>query len=834
MIITTLLPRIMRRSGVRLYLAFFSLILGALTLAAVLGLIGSVQRFFISESRTLLGGDVTIESNTAVDSAQPALNLLRERGATLSWRTDTLVVVQSSKPQITTALSSLLVTVKVVDAQYPLYGALGLRETGPSVPNENEVFIAEDMLVRMNLAIGEKLTIGSEQFLIQNVVTSEPDRIGGSFRLGPLLIISQAGWARTGLDGKQSRADYMLSIRYPDTFTASDGTLATQDLKREFERPKYRISVAADGPTSLLRILDSAERFFFSMIVLALFLVVVNIRLNLTYFIAAFQKTIAIIRSLGMPRGQLLLLFVSLLSTLAVVASAVGAMLGNLLANAALPYAEKFVGSALPSVALYENVFVVTLFTFLLCLFSALGFLTRVLAIEPKMLLHGYGSEHGGFVLLAKELPMLLFTLAGFYAVVYYLTETAHVALIAVGSITGVFVVLFLISRGVILFGHRVRFSLSFPQRCIMNFLKHQGLIGTTAIASLTVALASVFAIALLEKNMLGNLNIEFKADAPNIYLIDVQQDQLEGVKSIMGTTWKEFSTARARFTTRDGYNIQENLSTEDEEMRREFNITSSAVLIDGEKLIAGVWHGAEHTKEVSVEKSFAERAKLKLGSIVEFTISGYTIEAKVTSIREVIATNGLPFFYLVFSPDLLEQIPRTSFGYAYVPSDKIPVLQNTLAITYPNITSIPTTQIIDAARKIVAALSAAVVATAIPALFLGLMLIIAMLAISARERANDMLVFTAHGARMRLLFKLFLIESSAVVVISGLFAVLISHIGIYALNYYVFDFTGFYFAGENIYLFLVVLAFTLLTAFFFARRFTTLSPAALLRKDGM
>jgi putative ABC transport system permease protein len=830
----SLLPRLIKRSGTRLLLTLGSLIIGAMTLSIVLGLIGSVQRFFVAESRTLLGGDITIESDTRINSSQKDIAELVSIGGTLSERVETIVVAQNQAEMGAGTLASLLVSLKVVDSNYPLYGQLGLSGTDKSIPLDNEIFVARDVMTRMGLSLGQSLVLGDASFRIAGLITSEPDRIAGSFRLGPLVLLSSEGWNRTGLDGKQSRASYTLSIRYSDNTPESSVLPSTTAIKSAFPGPNYSVAFAKDGPSSLLRILGAAERFFFTMIVLALFLVLVNIRLNLSYFLASYQKTIAIMRSLGMTKLELLRLFLSLLLSVAFVAGILGALLGNILTNAALPILAKYIESPLPPAGIFDNIILVTLFVFLLCLFAALGFLIRLLSIEPKMLLLGYGTSHGKLSLLTREIPVLFLTLLCFFGGVYYLTDRALVALVAVSGISFVFLLLFLLSRGVILAGHQLRFRLPFTVRSILNFLKHQGTLGTTAIASLTIALASVFAIALLERNVLGNLGTEFRADAPNIYLIDVQEDQRALVRSIMGDSWRDFSSIRARFMKRDGYDIQANLATENGELRREFNVTSATDFIEGEKLIAGTWHSTTGRGEVSVEKGFADRAKLTLGSSVEFTVQGFPITAIVTSIREVTTTSGLPFFFLVFSPDVLEGIPRTYFGYAYAPKDEIPLLQNAVARNYPNITAIPTTEILETAAKIVSALSAAVVATAIPALALGLILIVAMLAISVRERTNDMLVFTAFGAKTKLLFVIFLVESSSIVILAGIFAAILAHGGIYALNYYVFDFSGYYLASENSYLFLAIVTITLIIAFFFAKRFASLSPAELLRKEGL
>lgn len=832
MTILRLFPRIVSRGGTRLALAGASLTIGAMTLATVLGLIGSVREFFIAQSRELLGGDVIIESDSSVPQNTAPITELVRRGATLSERIDTLVVVQSTRENLPNRLSALLTSLKVIDDAYPLYGDLKTRLGGKSIPSPHEVFVAPDVLERMGIVIGDTLIIGNESFTIANVVEREPDRVGGSFRLGPLIILSRDGWKRTGIDGKQSRAEHVLGIRFPKELSDDAQKQLLADIRETYPRPNYRVATAKDGPSSLLRILESAERFFFTMIVLALFLVVVNIRVNLVYFLASYQKTIAIMRSLGIRRGVLFSLFLALLAVLSTVAGSLGAIIGNIAANAALPFAERFIENPLPAISLSANFLTVVGFTVLLCFLSALGFLARVAAIEPKMLLLGYGAEHGKILALLRELPTLILTIFGLFVGIYYLTERFSVAAVAVSAIVGCFAILYALARSGISLGYAARMRLPFCVRSIFAFLKHQGVIGTTAIASLTIALSSVFAIALIERNVLGNLRSEFRANAPNIYLIDIQPDQLDWVRNTMGPSWRDFSIVRARFIERDGTDIQANLANEDPEMRREFNLTAGTELIDGERLVAGTWHGSTGRAEVSVEKDFAERAKLTLGSRVRFSVQGFPIEATVTSIREVTTTNGLPFFFLVFSPDVLAPFPKTSFGYAYVPENDIPVIQNHIAATYPNISSIPTTQIIETAGRVVAALSAAVVATAVPALLLGFVLITAMLALSARERANDMLVFTAFGARLPLLFSLFLTESAAIVLISGMFALGISLSGVFTLNRFVFDFGGFYFAQEISWIYGLVFTTTMAVAFIFARGFTKRTPAELLRKN--
>lgn len=828
----TLLPRIFLRSGARLGLTFFSLILGALTLTTVLSTVGSITSFFKSESGVLIGGDITIERDEPIALNTPILTTLKEAGATLSTRIETLIVGSTEITAGKNVLSSLVVSLKVIDDSYPLFGTLSLKDATYEGLKDSEVLVSEDLLTRMGLSRGDTLLLGGLPFTIRDVIVREPDAVGSSFRLGPPVLMHEQGYERLNINENRSRIDYLVSIRFPDSFDTEMRANFERSIRELYTRPEYRVSLASEGPSSLLRILKSAEDFFFFVIVLSLFLAIVNIRLNLVYFLSANRKMIAIMRSLGMQRYSLLVLYSTLLSILGVSAGFLGTIIGNALALSVLPFVEKIVGSTLPHFSLFAHVWPVLIFTVLLCLISSFGFLYHLLKIEPKFLLLGYANESGKQTRLIREVPTIALSVFGLYGGIYFFTGDALRSLIVVSCVVGLFVLLFLLSYGVIRLLYHIRFRFSLILRSILNFLNYQITLSATTVASLTVALTCIFSIALIEQNVLGNLGTEFKDDAPNIYLIDIQDDQLDGVRTRMGETWKDFSIVRGRFLYRDGYDIQANLDTEDGELRREFSLTSRATLIDGETLISGEWHGDTVQNAVSLEREFAERAKLKLGSTVTFFIQGINVEATVTSIRNVVTTNGLPFFYLVFSPDVLRNIPSTSFGYAYVPKETIPEVQNQIAIAYPNISAIGTTQIIETVSKVVSTLAIAVVGIGTPALILGILLIITMLTISGRERSNDMLVFTAFGTPRKTLFRLFTFESVSTIILTSIIALGFSYVIVYTLNITIFDFTGFYHARENWYVCITLLILALSIGWYFARSFAHQDPAELLRKN--
>ncbi len=58
---------------------------------------------------------------------------------------------------------------------------------------DSTVAVADDLLVRLHLKVGDQLKIGSKAFRIAAVVVNEPDRLSGNFAAGPRVLISQRG-----------------------------------------------------------------------------------------------------------------------------------------------------------------------------------------------------------------------------------------------------------------------------------------------------------------------------------------------------------------------------------------------------------------------------------------------------------------------------------------------------------------------------------------------------------------------------------------------------------------------------------------------------------------
>jgi putative ABC transport system permease protein len=826
----TLIARFLRREGTRFALAGGSIAIGAAALAIVIGLVGSVEQFIREEGRVLIGGDLSISSAAPYDQASdPALTEALTRGSRITLRTETLATVRSERAgEAITALASA----KIVDPSYPLFGALTLENPGERLPSPSGVFLAPALAQRLGVTIGESIAIGNTSFTVENLVLREPDEVGSGFRFGPLLLVGSDGWQRTGIAKEASRVTNTLLVAFPPLMSMTDRTRLQGDIEARAIAQGARVDVADRGPERLLFATLAAERFFYVIIALALFLAAVNVRVNLTYLFASLVRPIAILRALGFRRRNVLLLFALILALVAAGSGTLGAVLGETIVRALLPTASVALDHELRAVGFLSTAPGVILFSVFLALLSGTAFLSRITRVEPKVLLAGYHTEGETRMGYRRDLPYLLLALFGLFVGVWVLTGHASVGAIATAGIAGSFGMVALVASLVVRSLGRKRDRVAFRWRAIISFIRFQGPIFTSAIASLAIAIGAVGAIVLIQANIQGNLRGQFRADAPNLYLLDIQPDQEDGVATIMGETWRSFPIIRGRFMERDGIKIQENIDEEDPELTREFNLTYRSDLIEGERLVSGVWHGTTGRGEVSLEQDFAERAKLMLGSRVVFLVQGFPVSATVTSIRSAETTTGLPFFFLVFSPDVLEGLPRSSFGYAFLSRDEVSRTVARLTKDYPNVSALPIDDVLATLGRIVGLLGVAVATTAIPAIGLGLLLIVAMLALAARERKNDLLVFTALGAGRTLLRSLFVRESLAGLIGATIVGLGIAHALAWGLNRWVFDFPEFFFSP----LVLGVAAFVLLTSWgiasLSARSLTGQSPSALLRKQ--
>jgi len=303
-------------------------------------------------------------------------------------------------------------------------------------------------------------------------------------------------------------------------------------------------------------------------------------------------------------------------------------------------------------------------------------------------------------------------------------------------------------------------------------------------------AFSGVFIVSTVEKNILVNISQNVSTKAPPLYLIDITRSQIEDVEKITGETFISYPIIRGRLLK---VNEQDMTLSGDPSITREFNMTYRSALLSQEKIVSGVWHGDTTKNSVSIDDSFAEEiGGVNIGDKIEVFIQGINVEAVVTSVRSADRTSGTPFFFLVFSPDVLSKFPASYFGSADVSEQDIAKIQSELGAKYPNIIPIETNVIFSTVSNLVDNVVLALKIIGIPSIVLGLILVFVMTGQSIYERRSDVLVFRAFGLKSRSILTLFILEIISLVLVAGVVAYALSHAIAFALNRFLFSFGTF------------------------------------------
>ena len=97
-----------------------------------------------------------------------------------------------------------LVEIKAVDGAYPLFGAVTAEPDLPLADlferNGDAFGAAADpaLLTRLDLKLGDRITIGKATIELRAVLKNEPDRLSGGIGFGPRLLVSQEALRASG------------------------------------------------------------------------------------------------------------------------------------------------------------------------------------------------------------------------------------------------------------------------------------------------------------------------------------------------------------------------------------------------------------------------------------------------------------------------------------------------------------------------------------------------------------------------------------------------------------------------------------------------------------
>jgi putative ABC transport system permease protein len=771
--------REMRASWKRLLFFFICLSIGVGSIVAIRSVIQSVRGVFDGEARALITADLIITSNQAVDEklAGQIEQRLKAAEAESHQSVEVATMVRAADP---TRTAARMVELRAVENGLPFYGTL--RLTGQSFDysllQNFGVLVRPELLAQLRLEIGDQLLIGKQAFTIRGVIEAEPGRRLGAFSLGPRVFISHEDLAATGLLTFGSRASYQRLVKVPDDrFEALVNGLRS-DLSASFVRFRSYRATEDDIGEDFAR----AENYLSLVGLVIVILGGIGVSSVTRVFVAQKIKSIAILKCLGGRSVQLLVIYMTQVIGLGLAGSAFGVVLAGIaiasipatLAAAATPGIN--VDYSLTTSAVVQGFGIGLLVS---VLFS-LPPLLEIRDVKPSLLLR---AEAGKRRVDVVQIVVIVLAVAGLVALTIWQAGSLRIGSIVAIGFAATAVVLHFAGVGLIKAIQPMARSTWFPLRHAVLQLSRPG--SQARIVLLAVGLGSFFIVGVrsLQENLVREFTVNLSPDLPDMFLLDVQQDQVAGMTAIL-KRWQQSGTPeprllpvlRARVVGVEGREV----NLEDYEdvrgrgsLAREYTITYRPALERNETVVDGTFwdQTASSTGEVSIEESLRERFLINVGDTVRFDVMGRQVEARVSSVRRVDWSDSRAGgFMFVFRPGVLDQAPHGFISFFRGPTaaaDRAK-LQSEVVSRYPNVSVIDGQEMITTIRTVIDNVTLAVTVVGSLVVLSGLLILIGAVAMTKFRRIYEAAIFKTLGATRQMIATVLLLEYGVLGALAG------------------------------------------------------------------
>jgi len=746
------------RGGLHGFGVFIACIaLGVTAIAGVGSLAASLNDGIASAGRVILGGDLAFSliQREASGSERAFLDAHGAVSAAASLR----AMARTGDGR------STLVEIKAVDDDYPLFGAV---TTDPAIPlpalfaQSNGAFgaaIDPALLARLDLKIGDRITLGNATVELRAVLTAEPDKLAGGIGLGPRVLMSEAALRATGLLQPGSLVRWQYRLRLPGD--ASDGAVASlqKQAQAAFPDAGWEIRTRSKATPQLER---NVERFtqFLTLVGLTTLLVGgVGVANAVASYLARKRDVIGTLKALGATGGGVFAVYCVEIVVVALFATLIGAALG-----AALPFAIAYAfGALIPlpvAPGLHPEVLALAIaFGLLTALAFALWPLGRAHDISVSKLFRDQIAAERAWP-RPRYVGATVAIVAALAALAILTSYDHRVAAYFVAAAAIVFLLLRLI--GVLtmwLARHAPRQRSTILRLAIAN-IHRPGALTPSIVLSLGLGLALLVTVIEID----GNLHREFAAalpeQAPSFFFLDIPAADADRFDAFIrqqapGSTLERVPMLRGRIAAANGVKA-EDLKPADQSrwvLQGDRGITYAKAVPAGSRIVAGQWWSADYSGEplVSLESRTAKDFGLKVGDTVTVNVLGRNVTARIANLRAVDWENLGINFVLVFSPGAFNGAPHTdiatlTFADGGGTAEETALIK-ALADGFPTVTAVRVKDALDAVDALLGKLVLALRGASSLTLIAAALVLGGALAASQRFRIYDAVVLKTLGA---------------------------------------------------------------------------------------
>ncbi|HEX2510576.1 MAG TPA: ABC transporter permease [Microvirga sp.] len=769
------------RGGLKGFGIFLGCIaLGVAAIAGVSSISRSLTEGLTREGRKILGGDMAF--SLIHREANPAERaFLAGRGQVSSIASMRAMVMAGEK-------GSGLVELKAVDALYPTVGQLRtdpqLFRDGLLAPRDGAFGAAVDeaLLARLDLKVGDRVTVGGALIEFRARLVSEPDKIANGIGFGPRLIVSQEALRETGLIQPGSLVRWTYRLNLPPG--APDQALGQVEADAALALPEagWEIRSRVNADPRFARNIERFTQFLTLVGLTALLVGGVGVANAVRGFIDRKRASIATLKSLGAPGGQVVALYLVQVMLIAGLGIGLGLAVG-----AALPFGVNALFGHLlplpiaPTLAPAE-LSVALLYGALTALAFGLAPLARAHDVPVSGLFRDQVDPERRW-----PRPRYLAALAGAVMALVGLAVLAaydrKVALMFIGGAAGAFLLLRVVAVGLMALARRLPRPRAAAPRLALANIHRPGALTPSLVLSLGLGITLLVTLALIDANLTRQLMQTLPDRAPSFFFLDIPNAEARTFDEFLksrtpGARVDRVPMMRGRLVALGGRSVAEIKADEQVSwvLEGDRGITYTAEVPEGSHLTAGEWWPADYRGKplVSFEQRIADGLGLRLGDEITVNVLGRNITATVASLR-VVEWRSLGInFVMVFSPNTFAGAPHTHLATVTYPNGSDPAqdarILRDAAQAFPSVTSVRVKDALEAVNDVVQQLVAAIRGASAIALVASLLVLAGALAAGHRARLYDAVVLKTLGATRARLLAAYALEYGALGIATAVF----------------------------------------------------------------
>ena len=755
--------REIRASWRRLILFFLCIAVGVGGIVLLRSVVQNVRVAIARDARSMVAADVTLSTSRPWDEQARAIIERRLAAVQVLARAEGVETNTMVRPADERRPVTKMAEVRGVQPAFPLYGTVELEGGRPyahALVKGHGALVRPELLAQLESRVGDEILIGTGRFTVRGVIVSEPGRRVSGFSFAPRILVDAADLEATGLLGFGSRVSRDIQLKLPERVVAPLVTQLRDDLRGRFVNVRSFRGTEDHVGEDLMR----AENYLSLVGLVIVILGGIGVSSVTRVFVQQKVRSVAILKCLGATSGQV---FAAYLAQ-AILLGAVGCVLGVGLAAAGLAVLPGFfagqpgVASVSTDMTVSAVVQGIAIGLLIAVLFSAVPLLD-VRRVKPSLLLRESVRAGGRDWVGWGALAALLAALA---AIASWQAGSIRIGLAVSVGLAAVAAVLTLVGAAFTRAVRPLSSSRIVALRHAVLRLTRPG--NQTRAVLLSVGLGAFFIVGVrsLQANLLDQFSVTLGGDAADMFLIDVQPSQAEGVAQLLealtGTPPPPaIPVLRARVTAVSGQGAADRAAGAEGEhrdgMRREYTVTWRDRLQPNERVVEGRFWGAGRTDtpEVSIEESLRDRSGIRLGDVVRFDVLGREVSARVTSVRAVDWRDARQGgFMFVFRPGPLDQAPGTFVAPVRGPSNPAARarLQRGVVDRFPNVSVIDLREILQIVERVIANVTLAVSIVGGLVLFVGGLILVGSVSMTRFQRIYEVAIFRTLGAGTRLL----------------------------------------------------------------------------------